>query len=49
MNVKKYAITEQNEFRYFDIYDSGDNLFIIKENGVMQYTVFFDRYTTNLE
>lgn len=45
MTVVDYAITESGEYRYFDVHDSSDNLFIFKEKGVMQYTVLFDRYT----
>ena len=48
MKVDRYAITDKNNYRDFDVYDSSDNLFIFRENGVMQYTVFFDRYTVDM-
>jgi len=46
--VVKYAITDKSNYRDFDVYDSSDNLFIFREKGVMQYTVFFDRYTVDM-
>lgn len=48
MVVNKYAISDKGDYRDFDVYDKGDNLFIFRETGVMQYTVFFDRYTVNM-
>lgn len=48
MKVEKFAITEKSDFKYYDVYDSADNLFIFKETGVMQYTVFFDRFTVEM-
>ena len=48
MKVDKYAVTERNDFRDIDVYDAGENLFIFRETGVMQYTVFFDRFTVNM-
>lgn len=46
--VEKYAVSDRPNFRDFDVYDAGDNLFIFRETGVMQYTVFFDRYTVGM-
>lgn len=45
MKVEKFSITDRSTYRDFDVYDSADNLFIFRETGVMQYTVFFDRFT----
>ena len=45
MKVVKYAITDTKDYRDIDVYDSADNLFIFRENGVMQYRVLFDRWT----
>ena len=49
MTVEKYAISDKGNYIDYDIYDSDDNLFIFRETGVMQYTVFFDRYTVNMK
>ena len=49
MKVKDYAITENGSIREFDVHDSDGNLFIFREKGVMQYTVFFDRNTVNMK
>ena len=48
MKVEKFAITEKSDFKYYDVYDSAENIFIFKETGVMQYTVFFDRFTVEM-
>lgn len=48
MIVKKYSIMDKNSYKDYDVYDSADNLFIFRETGVMQYTVFFDRYTIKM-
>ena len=48
MIVKKYSITDNVDFIDYDIYDADDTLFIIREIGVMQYNVFFDRFTVNM-
>lgn len=48
MKVIDYAVSDKNGYRFFDIHDESDNLFIFKEKGVMQYTVYFDRYTVNV-
>lgn len=45
MKVSKYAVTDTKDYRDFDVYDSANNLFIFRENGVMQYTVLFDRWS----
>ena len=48
MSVKKYSITDNINYKDFDVYDSGENLFIFRETGVMQYTVFLDRNTVKM-
>lgn len=48
MKVEKYAITDKSNYRDYDVYDASDNLFIFRETGVMQYTVFFDRFTVDM-
>lgn len=49
MTVVKYSVTDKVDYRYFDVYDTNDNLFIFKETGVMQYSVYFDRYTVDMK
>lgn len=49
MVVSKYSIDEGSDYRDFNVYDSGDNYFVFREKGVMQYTVCFDRYTVNMK
>lgn len=45
MTVARYSVNEGAGYRDFDVYDSGDNYYVFREKGVMQYTVYFDRYT----
>lgn len=46
--VEKYAVTDKTNYRDFDIYDANNNLFIFREEGVLQYKVYFDRYTVEM-
>ena len=48
MTVVKYSVQDKTNYRIFDIYDANDNLFIVKEEGVLQYKVYFDRYTVDV-
>ncbi len=47
-NVVKFAITDKSNYRDFDVYDANNNLFIFREEGVLQYKVYFDRYTVEM-
>ena len=38
-----------NGKKYFDIYASDDNRYIIKENSIMNYEVFLDEYTIEIK
>lgn len=47
--VLKYAVTDKSNYRDFDIIDANNNLFIFRETGVLQYRVYFDRYTVSMK
>lgn len=46
--ISKYYISQGDGNKIYGVYDSNDNLFIFKTNGVMQYTVYLDDYTVEI-
>lgn len=46
--VERYYVKENDEYKIFGVYDSNNNLYIFKTNGVMQYTVYLDDYTVEI-
>lgn len=46
--LSKYYKRELNDIIIFGVYDTHDNLFIFKTNGVMQYKVYLDDYTVEI-
>lgn len=49
LSVEKYKVRMINGKKYFDIYASDDNRYIIKENSIMNYEVFLDEYTIEIK
>lgn len=49
LNVKKYSIKNINGYKYFDIYGTDGNRYIIKEISIMNYEVFLDNYTVEIK
>lgn len=48
ISIKSFAIKNSNGFEYFYIYDTNNNLYIFKTDGVMQYEIFFDENTVEI-
>lgn len=46
--LSKYYKQEKNGYIIFGVYDSNNNLFVFKTNGVLQYTVYLDDYTIEI-
>lgn len=46
--ISKYYIQTKGDYTIYGVYDSNNNLFIFKTNGVMQYTVYFDEDTVEI-
>ena len=49
LNVEKYSIKNINGYKYFDIYGTDGNRYIIKEISIMNYEVFLDNYTVEIK
>lgn len=46
--MSKYYILNKGDYDIYGVYDSNNNLFIFKVNGVMQYSVYLDDYTVEI-
>lgn len=46
--MTKYYKEVNGQYIDFGVYDSNDNLYIFRTNGVMQYKVYLDDYTVEL-
>ena len=44
----KYYKLEKNGYIIFGVYDSNENLYIFKTQGVLQYKVYLDDYTVEI-
>lgn len=49
LKVDKYVIKNINGYKYFDIYASDGNRYIFKELSIMNYEVYLDEYTIEIE
>lgn len=45
----KYGVNEKDNYTEYTIVDNFDNYYTIKENGIMDYTIFLDNYTIKTE
>ena len=48
-NIDKYDIKTINGNKIFNIYDNNENHYIIKEKSIMNYEIYLDDYTVNIE
>ena len=46
--VEKYYKKETNDYVIYGVYDTYNNLYVFKTNGVMQYSVYLDDYTVEI-
>ncbi len=46
--VSSYKVQYKNGYRLYYVQDKADNIFIFKENGIMNYTVYLDMINTDL-
>ena len=46
--LEKFYVDSINGYKIFGVYDTNNNLFIFKTDGVMQYTVYLDDYTVEI-
>ena len=49
MTVDKYSINNRNGKKFFYIVTSSEDIFIFKENSIMNYEVYFDEYTIEIK
>lgn len=49
LEVDKYSVKNIGGYKYFDIYGSDGNRYIIKEISIMNYEVFLDSYTMEIK
>ena len=45
--VASYKVSSGKNYRYYYVKDAADNVYVFKENGIMNYTVYLDM--TNLD
>lgn len=49
LKVEKYMIKNSNGYKFFDIYASDGNRYIFKELSIMNYEVYLDDFTIEIE
>lgn len=47
--IKKYSVYREEEYTYYTVVDSNNNVIVFKTEGVMQYTVYLDNETVVIE
>lgn len=49
LNATKYSIDNLSEYKQYTIEDNNNNYYIIKEKGIMDFSMLLDNYTINSE
>ena len=49
MELDRYSVTKKGCVKIFKVYDKSGNIYIIKENSIMDYEIYLDNNTVKIE